>query len=136
MSGKPSYNNFSKKTSEWKDFFTLYQDRIVLGTDMEDNAFQGSPSNIIDTIKRFIETNDEFHNWDFDICGLGLDKAAIEKIYYKNFEYYAGDIPKKIDTSRLLNECNKMEELAAQKTNLNPYIDGLTEISKKIKQYI
>lgn len=75
-----------------RDFFIKYQDRIVFGTDM--------PANIPESVEmyrtyfRFLETFDEsFYAPDYDgtfervrwpICGIGLPKEVLKKIYYEN----------------------------------------------------
>jgi len=75
-----------------REFFIKYQDRIVFGTDM--------PTSIdcsVDMYRcyfRFLETYDEsFYSPDYDgtfqrarwpICGMGLPKEVLKKIYYKN----------------------------------------------------
>lgn len=132
--GREMYDNFSKRAQEWEDFFTKYQDRIIFGTDMEDSMFQGGPSDIIDTIRRFIETSDKFNNWGFGINGLGLDKTVTDKIYCRNFESYAGKLPKKVNIKKLLDECQKIKKIATEKTELNKYIQEIDKISDSIKQ--
>jgi hypothetical protein len=131
--GREMYDNFSKRAPEWKNFFTKYQDRIIFGTDMEDSMFQGGPADIIDTIRRFIETGDKFNNWGFKINGLGLDKDVIDKVYYKNFESYAGKLPKKINIDRLLEECQRIKEIAIVKTDLNKYVQEIDKVVDAIK---
>ena len=75
-----------------REFFIKYQDRIIFGTDM--------PVDIEDSIDmyrsyfRFLETYDEsFYVPDYDgtfnrvrwpICGIGLPKEVLKKIYYEN----------------------------------------------------
>lgn len=132
--GREMYDNFSKRAQEWKDFFTKYQNRIIFGTDIEDSIFQGSPLNIINTIRRFLETNDRFCNWEFEINGLGLDKDVINKIYCKNFESYAGKLPKKVNIERLLEECQKIEQIVIRKIELNEYIHEVDKIVDAVKQ--
>ncbi len=132
--GREMYDNFSKRASEWKDFFIKYQDRIIFGTDMEDSMFQGGPSDIINTIRRFIETDDKFQNWGFGINGLGLDKATIDKIYYKNFESYAGITPKRINVEKLLKECKKIKEIVIGKGDLKKYTQEIDRVVDEVKR--
>jgi len=130
--GREMYDNFSRKPSEWKAFFTKYQDRIVFGTDMEDSMFQGGPSDIINTIRRFLETGDKFHNWGFEINGLALDKNVIDKIYYKNFESYAGSNPKMVNTKRLLDECRRIKGIALESPALSTVVPEINKIIENI----
>ena len=96
---KNVYIDFSARLDELgrqpyssREFFIKYQDRIIFGSDM--------PANIETSVKmyqtyfRFLETYDEaFYSPDYDgtfdrarwpICGIGLPKEVLEKIYYKN----------------------------------------------------
>ncbi|NSW91434.1 MAG: amidohydrolase family protein [Firmicutes bacterium] len=132
--GREMYDNFSKKPSEWKEFFTKYQDRIIFGTDMEDSMFQGRPQDIINTIRKFLETDDKFNNWGFEINGLALDKDVIDKIYYKNFESYAGKVPKKINVEKLLDECRKIREIAMKNNSLIEYVQEINRVIDMVKQ--
>ncbi|NMC37637.1 MAG: amidohydrolase [Bacteroidales bacterium] len=75
-----------------REFFIKYQDRIIFGTDM--------PANIADSLEmyrtyfRFLETFDEsFYSPDYDgtfdyarwpICGIGLPREVLKKIYSEN----------------------------------------------------
>jgi predicted TIM-barrel fold metal-dependent hydrolase len=75
-----------------REFFIRHQDRIVFGTDM--------PANTKDSVEmyrtyfRFLETFDEsFYCPDYDgtfdrarwpVCGIGLPKEVLRKIYYEN----------------------------------------------------
>ena len=75
-----------------REFFIKYQDRIIFGTDMPADT-----ENSIDMYRsyfRFLETYDEsFYVPDYDgtferarwpICGIGLPKDVLVKIYHKN----------------------------------------------------
>ncbi|MFH1616015.1 MAG: amidohydrolase family protein [Planctomycetota bacterium] len=75
-----------------REFFIRHQDRIIFGTDMPADT-----DNSIDMYRsyfRFLETYDEsFYAPDYDgtferarwpICGIGLPKDVLAKIYYKN----------------------------------------------------
>jgi predicted TIM-barrel fold metal-dependent hydrolase len=73
-------------------FFINHQDRIVFGTDMPANI--ESSVEMYQTYFRFLETYDEsFYSPDYDgtferarwpICGLGLPKDVLKKIYSEN----------------------------------------------------
>jgi len=75
-----------------KDFFIKHQDRIIFGADMPANL--ECSAEMYRTYFRFLETYDEsFYSPDYDgtfdrtrwpICGIGLPKDVLEKIYYKN----------------------------------------------------
>ncbi len=75
-----------------REFFIKHQDRIIFGTDMPANL--ESSVEMYRTYFRFLETYDEsFYAPDYDgtfervrwpICGIGLPKEVLQKIYYKN----------------------------------------------------
>ena len=75
-----------------REFFIRHQDRIVFGTDMPANI--DSSMTMYQTYFRFLETFDEsFYSPDYDgtferarwpICGIGLPKEVLKKIYSEN----------------------------------------------------
>lgn len=75
-----------------REFFIKYQDRIIFGTDMPANI--DSSIEMYQTYFRFLETFDEsFYSPDYDgtfdyarwpICGIGLPKEVLKKIYHEN----------------------------------------------------
>jgi len=81
-------DELGRKPEESREFFIRYQDRILFGTDLK-------PS--VDTYRcyfRFLETYSEdfippdydgtFDRYRWKICGLGLPREVLEKIYFKN----------------------------------------------------
>jgi predicted TIM-barrel fold metal-dependent hydrolase len=75
-----------------REFFIKHQERIIFGTDMPANI--ESSVEMYRTYFRFLETYDEsFYSPDYDgtferarwpICGIGLPREALKKIYYEN----------------------------------------------------
>jgi predicted TIM-barrel fold metal-dependent hydrolase len=75
-----------------REFFIKHQDRIIFGTDMPANI--ESSVEMYQTYFRFLETYDEsFYSPDYDgtfdrsrwpICGIGLPKEVLKKIYHEN----------------------------------------------------
>jgi predicted TIM-barrel fold metal-dependent hydrolase len=75
-----------------REFFIKHQDRIIFGTDMP--ASIKSSVEMYRTYFRFLETFDEsFYAPDYDgtfdrvrwpVCGIGLPKEVLRKIYYQN----------------------------------------------------
>ena len=75
-----------------KKFFIKHQDRIIFGADMPANL--DSSDEMYRTYFRFLETYDEsFYSPDYDgtfdrsrwpICGIGLPKEVLKKVYYEN----------------------------------------------------
>jgi predicted TIM-barrel fold metal-dependent hydrolase len=75
------------RAARW--FFLKYADRILFGTDM------GPDTNIYRIYYRFLETDDEYFNYDvtemprqgrWHIYGLSLPDDVLEKVYYRNAE--------------------------------------------------
>ncbi len=94
-----AYIDFSARLDELgrqpystREFFIRQQDRIIFGTDMPANL--DSSVEMYRTYFRFLETYDEsFYSPDYDgtferarwpICGIGLPKDVLKKIYYGN----------------------------------------------------
>jgi predicted TIM-barrel fold metal-dependent hydrolase len=75
-----------------REFFIKHQDRIIFGADMPANL--ESSAEMYRTYFRFLETYDEsFYSPDYDgtfdrsrwpICGIGLPKEVLKKVYYEN----------------------------------------------------
>lgn len=75
-----------------RDFFIRHQDRILFGVDMPTHTDESVK--MYRTYFRFLETYDEYffppdydgtferHRWP--ICGIGLPKEVLAKVYYKN----------------------------------------------------
>jgi len=70
-------------------FLIKYADRVLFGTDF------GPDVNMYRTFYRFLETDDEYFNYDvqeiprqgrWHICGVFLPDDVLEKIYYRNAE--------------------------------------------------
>jgi predicted TIM-barrel fold metal-dependent hydrolase len=75
-----------------REFFIKHQDRIIFGADMPPNL--DCSAEMYRTYFRFLETFDEsFYSPDYDgtfdrsrwpICGIGLPKEILKKVYYEN----------------------------------------------------
>jgi uncharacterized protein len=70
-----------------REFFLEFQDRILFGTDSEPNE------KMYANYFRWLETNDEYFDyWDspgqgrWEIYGMGLPDAVLEKVYHANAE--------------------------------------------------
>jgi predicted TIM-barrel fold metal-dependent hydrolase len=94
-----AYIDFSARIDELgrqpystREFFIKHQERIIFGTDMPANL--DTSVEMYRTYFRFLETYDEsFYSPDYDgtfersrwpICGIGLPKDVLRKIYYEN----------------------------------------------------
>ncbi|NLM78746.1 MAG: amidohydrolase family protein [Ruminococcaceae bacterium] len=99
--GREMYEQFSQRPARWQSFFHQYADRILFGTDMTSTEFQGAAGDLIDSMKRFLATQDTFTYWDFTIQGLGLSAADCTRICQTNFTTRAGHKPRPIDREAL-----------------------------------
>ncbi len=86
--GIEMYHNFSKKHSEWREFFIEFQDRILFGTDNRGNSV-GEPKeeDFAYEIERLKKMN-TFLSSDAEVYsgrGINLPDPVLEKIYSKNF---------------------------------------------------
>ena len=94
-----AYIDFSARLDELgrqpysaREFFIRPQNRIIFGSDMPANI--DSSAEMYRTYFRFLETYDEsFYSPDYDgtferarwpICGIGLPKEVLKKIYFEN----------------------------------------------------
>ncbi len=85
--GDEMYHDFSKNSSDWRNFFIHYQDRIIFGTDNtppEGDNYQNQLESCLNNIRKirvFLETDNEMYSGK----GLKLDNIVLEKIYRGNF---------------------------------------------------
>ena len=95
--GREMYENFSLSQNIWHNLFEKYSHRIMLGTDMTSTEFQGSPSEMIGSIIRFLATTDRFDYWGFRLRGLGLSEQTVKNICAENFKARVSPSPKQIN---------------------------------------
>jgi len=99
--------NISRRRDDWRDFFIRHQDRILFGTDIGVSRTLQQHLDRIWLIRKFLESDDEFHTpqsadplltrYEEPYVGLKLPKAALEKIYAKNFQRLWGKKARKVD---------------------------------------
>lgn len=114
--GWEMYLSFYKDKAFFKDFFTKYSKRIVLGTD----AYFPSPTESsmwrVDRVYRFlcspdvIKAVDDRHE-----SGLCIPEDAVEDIVHRNFEERVGKEPKKINKEALITYYEKYKHLMTEK---------------------
>lgn len=101
------YQTFAKDDG-WKEFFTKYQDRLLFGTDND----YGESKELLYVLRTFLETGNEVDYWETTLRGMAMGRKALEKIYRSNFEKYAGNNPKAVNTSQLRAECERLSKRA------------------------
>ena len=114
--GWEMYLSFYKDKAYFKDFFTKYSKRIVLGTD----AYFPRPTEcsmwLVDRVYRFVSSPDVIKAVaDRYEGGLCVPDDAIEDITYKNFESRVGVKPKEINKEALISYYEKYKHLMTEK---------------------
>ena len=94
-----------------RDFCIKYSDRILYGTDISERNSPKHGWSKAETIRLFLETDEEFDNLVFDamgrkptpgsngrlkLRGLQLPQDVLENIMWRNFEAFAGNMPASI----------------------------------------
>ena len=117
--GIEMFPNFSKRWTEWREFFLKYQDRIVFGTDIVGAEYTPNPSSIAQqmyktyAVRNFLETDHEFMTWDAMARGFALEEPILRKIYHDNFTGYAGDAPKQLDMGMVVEYCKQAANMSS-----------------------
>lgn len=96
------YLDFSRSPEAARAFFLRYQDRILYGTDLDTRALERGAQALMYfipwLIRSMLERDEEFTTEDGrSYHGLGLPRAALEKIYHANFERLYGPRPAPMD---------------------------------------
>ena len=127
--GIEMYEGFTKYRSQWIPFFNKYQDRIVFGTDNRVDhrpEVVGHDSSYFDRIaimRRFLETDDRFEEWGYQLHGLALPESVIKKIYSENAIRMRGPV-KPVVPAKALKYANKLYAEALK-------VDSFSDTSKQ-----
>jgi len=112
--GIEMYENFSKDTAFWREFFIKNEDRIIFGTDSSDAA--EDPDDDSDKDEKvdingyaameieFLKSDKEIKIFDKKIKGIGLPESSQKLIFSENYYSLVGTEPKKLDISALKKE--------------------------------
>ena len=126
--GIEMYEGFTKYRDQWLTFFPKYQDRIVFGTDnrlshLEQNVgHDGSYYDRIAYMRRFLETDDKFEAWGYNLHGFALPAGVIDKIYSGNYLRMRGPI-RPVVPAKALKYANKLYDLVKD----NPDVSDITK---------
>ena len=113
--GWEMYLSFYKDKEFFKEFFTKYSKRIVLGTDAYFPKPTESSMWLVDRVYRFISSPDIVKAVaDRYESGLCIPDSAIEDISYKNFESRVSKEPKKINKQALIAYYEKYKHLMTE----------------------
>jgi len=75
------FDGFTKQRDRWIQFYIKYQDRILFGTDNAVRPFEqnvghdGSYYDRIAYMRHFLETDDKFEAWGYNLHGFALPRA-------------------------------------------------------------
>jgi len=117
--GSEMYYDFSAKREEWRRFFIRYQDRILYGTDINNEMTLERAVNHANRIRRFLET-DEPVRWGTypgkgeSLIGLKLPAHVTRKIYFENFERIVGKKPRTLNLEEAIKECERLARLISK----------------------
>lgn len=138
--------NFSRRRSDWHDFFIEYQDRIIFGTDNgwgDDNSPSQKVINAckhVAFMRALYETDDEIdYGNGIPVRGLSLPQDVCRKIYRDNYLKVLGSKPPKpVDLKaaeaygdKLYSAFRQENEHGALVRQAKECLDLLREISRK-----
>ena len=127
--GIEMFDGFTKQRDRWIPFFIKYQDRILFGTDNRVSPFEqnvGHDASYYDRIaymRRFLETDDKFEAWGYDLHGFALPENVLNKIYSENVLRRRGPV-KAVVPAKALKYANKLYAEARDR-------DEVSDISKQ-----
>ena len=114
--GWEMYLSFYEKKSFFKEFFTKYSKRIILGTDAYFPRSTESCMWLMDRVYRFLSSPDVIKAVaDRYESGLCIPDCAIDDITHGNFERRVGSAPKEINREALRAYYEKYKHLMIEK---------------------
>jgi predicted TIM-barrel fold metal-dependent hydrolase len=121
--GVEMFDGFTKQRDRWIPFFIKYQDRILFGTDNRVSHLEqkvghdGSYFDRIAYMRRFLETDDKFEAWGYNLHGFALPENVIKKIYRENALRLRGAV-KPVVPAKALKYANKLFAGVKDRTDL------------------
>ena len=123
--GGEMYVDFNENYEYFKDFFTVYADRIMFGTDGDFPPHLGAMEWLCDREYKYVATDLETDAWGKrPLKGINIPRDRVELIMCKNFENKVGTEPKEINKAAFLRYINKYKGLIRDKSYL-PKINAL-----------
>ena len=109
--------NISRRRDDYREFFIRHDTRILFGTDIGMSTTIPQHIARITMIRRFLESDDEFHTpdtaddlltrYELPYVGLDLPKSSLEKIYAGNFRRLWGREPKEANIRLAIATCKE-----------------------------
>ena len=109
--GAEMYADFREKREFYRDFFTKWSGRIMLGTDSALRDTGDVDTGRIGSVFRFLTTDEPVHIIAEDCRGLALDAGAADDILWRNFRRTAGESPRPADREALRRYFDKYRHL-------------------------
>lgn len=114
--GGEMYVNFTKDTELWRDFFSSYSDRIILGSD---NYALGYGEARYDLARNFLEGTEPFEYFGETITPIHVPREILNNIYWNNIHRLLGENPKPVNRALAYEHCryiadNHSDSLTAQ----------------------
>ncbi len=107
--GWEMYLGFSKNIDGWQRFFEDYSDRILFGTDSNDEKENiGDLYDLVYTALTHDKSEYEMPIWKHTVKGLALSDGAVKKICFDNYVRFVGKEPKPVNEKLLLETAEKM----------------------------
>ena len=132
--GIEMYRDFSANVQEAREFFVRYQDRILFGTDNNGQSLVRSAVAHVETMRRFLETDEERETWGHALKGIKLGEVALEKIYSLNFKRYAGEKPNELNPQAAVEGCKRAMELASATARSEETLPGLLQALHRLQE--
>ena len=109
--------NISRRRDDYREFFIHHDTRILFGTDIGMSTTLPQHLARITMIRRFLETDDEFHTpgsaddlltrYELPFVGLDLPLPSLERIYSGNFRHLWGNKPREVDSDLAFDTCER-----------------------------
>jgi len=151
--GIEMYFNFAREPEKTREFFIKYQDRIIYGTDIGARALlRDREAGIeaeeslarIEVVRGFLENDGPFNlthagflfgGREAEFYGINLPEDVLDKIYYQNFERFAGAAPKPLNKEAILEEAQRLETMINAMAAVQPGLSGDTSSVNRVQEY-
>ncbi len=151
--GIEMYFNFAREPEKTREFFIKYQDRIIYGTDIGARALlRDREAGIeaeeslarIEVVRGFLENDGPFNlthagflfgGREAEFYGINLPEDVLDKIYYQNFERFAGAAPKPLNKEAILEEAQRLETMIKAMAAVQPGLSGDTSSVNRVQEY-
>ncbi len=151
--GIEMYFNFSADPDRTRDFFIEYQDRIIYGTDIGARALLADREGgieaeeslaRIEVVRGFLENEGAFKlthqgflfgGVEIVFQGIHLPDTVLDKIYFQNFERFAGPAPRPLNPEAVVEECMRLETMINAMAVMQPGMAGDDSVAVAVREY-